>query len=251
MITVTPTQRQQLADDGYFITEVLFDTATLDGVQSEFDRMWREDIAKAEASGVAKDIELARLRPFFAFLERRSQICAAFCKHPQLRNLARQLINSDDLDVSWNQAIAKPPGKGKPFAWHQDAYYAVSGEHAKGANREEYLKLGWAITFWIAITRTTVANGTLWVVPGKHKQGLLPHVWSDEAREFQCDFDSTGKIPAELKRGQVLVFTNLTPHCSGANVSDEVRMAYQIGYAKPGMVKNNYQIPALRGGQPV
>ena len=133
-MTVTPAQRQQLDKDGYFITDVLFDQATLDGVQSEFQRMWDEDIAKADRSGVAKDIEFARYRPFFAFLERRSPVCAAFCKHPQLRELARQLIGGDDLDVSWNQAIIKAPAKGKEFAWHQDAYYAVSGEHGRGVS---------------------------------------------------------------------------------------------------------------------
>lgn len=248
---MSPAQQQQLKDAGYFITAPLFDTATLDGVQREFDRLWQEDIAHAEQNGTAKDVEFVRLRPFLPFLERRSPTCVAFCKHPQLVNLARQIIGSDDLDVSWNQAIIKPPGKGKAFAWHQDAYYAVSGKHAEGVNRDEYLKPGWNITFWIAITRTTVANGTLWVVPGLHKQGLLPHVWSEELRENQCQFDNSGKIPAELARGQTLVFTSLTPHGSGPNVSDEVRMAYQIGYARTGLLKNDYQIPALRAGKPV
>lgn len=248
--SVAETEREKLRADGFFMTPPLFDAATLDAVQGEFDRMWAEDIAKAEASGSAVNVEFARYRPFFAILERRSAVCAAFCKHPALLALACAVLG-DDFDLSWNQAILKPPAKGKAFAWHQDGHYAVNGEHTKGADKDKVLSGKCQITFWIAITRTTIANGTLWVVPGMHKRGLLPHVWSEEQREWQCQFDSTGKVAAELQRGQVLVFTNLVPHASGPNVSDEVRMAYQIGYVLPGILKNDYQIPAMRGGAAV
>jgi ectoine hydroxylase-related dioxygenase (phytanoyl-CoA dioxygenase family) len=245
---VTPDQRRQFADNGYFVTPPLFDTATLDGVQSEFQRMWDEDIAKAERTGNPKDAEFARLKPFFAFLEKRSPTCAAFCRHPQLVAIAQQMLGGE-LDMTWNQAIVKPPSQGKAFAWHQDGWYAVNNDHAKDADKSVVLGGKSQITFWIAITRTTIENGTLWVVPTMHKQGLLPHVWSEENREWQCQFDSSGKIPCELRRGQVLVFMNLVPHCSGPNVSQEVRMAYQIGYGIPGVLKNNYQQPVMRGGK--
>lgn len=248
---VSPAQLQQLRDEGYYITKPLFDATTLDAVQAEFQRMWDEDIAKAERDGRPVDVEFARLRPFFSHLERRSPVCAAFCKSAPLVDLGRQIVGSDDIDISWNQAIVKPPGRGKAFAWHQDSHYAVSNTHANGVPREQYLKFGWAVTTWVAITRTTVENGTLWVVPGRHKEGLLPHIWSEENREWQCQLDTANKVAAVLERGQALVFTGLTPHCSGPNISDEVRMAYQIGYVRPGVLKNNYQIPALRAGRPV
>ena len=248
MSRVTDEQRHSFAEKGYFITGPLFDSATLDAVQSEFQRMWDEDIAKAERAGNPVDIEFVRLRPFFSHLERRSAVCTAFCRHPYLVDIARQMLG-DELDMTWNQAIVKPPAKGKAFAWHQDGYYAVNGAHARDADPKIALGGGAQLTYWIAITRTTIENGTLWVVPGLHKQGLLPHLWSETQREWQCQFDSTHKIACELQRGQVLVFTNLVPHGSGPNVSTEVRMAYQIGYGIPGVLKNNYQMLVLRGGQ--
>lgn len=247
-IQVTTEQRRSFADNGYFITAPLFDAATLAAVQSEFQRMWDEDIAKAERAGNPVDIEFVRLRPFFSHLERRSPICTTFCRHPQLVALAQQMLGPE-LDMTWNQAIVKPPAKGKPFAWHQDGFYAVNGSHAKDADHSLALGGERQITYWIAITRTTIENGTLWVVPGLHKQGLLPHLWSQEQREWQCQFDSRGQIPCELAPGQVLVFTNLVPHRSGPNVSSEVRMAYQIGYGVPGVLKNDYQMAVMRGGE--
>lgn len=249
-LSITADQRCSFEEKGCFVTEPLFDSATLAAMQGEFQRMWDEDIAKAEQTGSATDVEFARLRPFFSHLEKRSPVCAAFCRHPQLVTLAQQMLG-DELDLTWNQAIVKPPAKGKPFAWHQDGFYAVNGNHAKDADPNLALGGKSQITYWIAITRTTIENGTLWVVPGLHKQGLFPHLWSQEQREWQCQFDSSGKIPCELQPGQVLVFTNLVPHCSGPNISNEVRMAYQIGYGIPGVLKNNYQIPVLRAGKAV
>ena len=248
---LTDQQRKQFCDDGFFVTDVLFDTVTLDGVQSEFLRMWDEDITKAKRDGDAKAAEFARLRGFFYHLEKRSATCGAFCRHPQLVAVANQMLGPD-IDMGWDQAIAKAPSKGLPFAWHQDAHYASLGDYLPPeVDRARYFTNDWSITMWVAITRTTIANGTMWAAPGMHKFGLLPHVWNEETRDWHCQFDDSGKVAVELQRGQVLVFANLLPHYSGANVSNEVRMAYQIGYSIPGVMKNEHQMPVLRGGQPV
>jgi ectoine hydroxylase-related dioxygenase (phytanoyl-CoA dioxygenase family) len=241
----------QLREQGFFITPPLIGPESIKEVENEFTRLWREDIQRVEKDGKPADVEFVRLRPFLSALEKRSPVCAAFCKHPRLLGLARELLGAD-IDLTWNQAIIKPPGKGKPFAWHQDAHYALkSDNYSKGIKPDVMVDSSRFITFWIAITRTTVDNGTLWVVPGMHRQGVLPHVWSEEQREWQCQFDDSWKIPIVLKPGQVLVFTNLVPHCSGPNVSKEVRMAYQIGYGIPGFLRNQHQVPLLRGGTEV
>jgi phytanoyl-CoA hydroxylase len=248
---VTTEQKNKFRDDGFFITDVLFDTATLDSVQAEFQRMWNEDIAKAERSSDPKAAEFARLRGFFFHLEKRSPICGAFCRHPQLVSVASQMLGPD-VDMGWDQAIAKAPSKGLPFAWHQDAYYAYADPKylPPEVDRARYFTNDWGITYWVAITRTTIANGTMWAAPGMHRHGLLPHVWNEATRDWNCQFDDSGKVPVELQRGQALVFANLLPHYSGANVSNEVRMAYQISYSIPGVMKNEYQMPVLRNGQP-
>lgn len=247
-LRVTDEQRSQLREDGFFITDVLFETATLDGVRCEFQRLWDEEIRAAEASNNPRDAEFARRRAFLTLLEQRSTICAAFYRHPQLLSLAEQLVGPD-LDMTWDQGIAKPPSAGLAFAWHQDAHYALSSGYVDEAARERVLDSQYGITVWVAITRTTVENGTLWVVPGMHRNGVLPHVYDEDLREWQCQFDSSAGVPAVLEPGQALVFTSLVPHSSGPNVSDEVRMAYQIGYGVPGTVDNGHEVPVLREGE--
>lgn len=248
--TLNPVRVEQLASEGYCITDVLFDDASIAGVKAEFERLWQESIASCETKGNAKDIDLMHTRPFLAYLDKHSAICRAFCLHPIFADICRQLIGPD-VDMSWNQAIIKPPAVGKAFGWHQDAHYAVSGPHAKDTPVKDLTNPANARTFWVAITRTIVDNGTLWVVPGMHKQGILPHKRDDADTEWQMQFDNSWKIPAVMKSGQMLVFTNCTPHGSGPNISNEIRMAYQIGFTIPGLVNSASPLPLLRNGKHV
>lgn len=239
---------QQLADEGYSITDVVFDDATLAGVKGEFERLWQEGIARCEDKGTAADIDLMRTRPFLTYLDKVSETCRAFCLHRTFADVCLQLLGPE-VDMSWNQAIIKPPSVGKAFGWHQDAHYAVTGPHAKDTPVKDLTDASKGMTFWVAITRTIVDNGTLWVVPGMHKQGILPHKRDDANTEWQLQFDNSWKVPAVMKPGQMLAFTNCTPHGSGPNISSEIRMAYQIGFTVPGLVNSASPLPLLRGGK--
>ena len=251
-VEVTDAQREQLLTDGFFITDVLFDEPTLEAVRGEFNRLWQEHIENAR-HGDALTQEQAQHRPFMAQLHERSQVCADFCRHPVFLELCRQLLGPD-ADTTWNQAILKPPSHlDNTFAWHQDMWYASQGDYIKDTNPDIFWPAETGLTVWVAITRTIVDNGTLWVLPGRHNEGLLPHVWSEEKREYQGQFDTAWKIPAVMKAGQMLVFRKYLPHGSGPNVSDEVRMAYQIGYSLPGLklVPSPDIAPLMRDGEAV
>ena len=47
---VTGAQREQLQEQGFFITDVLFDESTLEAARGEFNRMWQEDIGAARVN---------------------------------------------------------------------------------------------------------------------------------------------------------------------------------------------------------
>ncbi|MCG3146679.1 MAG: hypothetical protein PCFJNLEI_00113 [Verrucomicrobiae bacterium] len=259
-ITVTDAQRQQYAADGYFITDVVFDEATLAGIRQEFKRMWAEEIEKAKQSGEKLALDWAMYRPHMAQLDHRSPTCHAFCHHPVFADLCRQTIGPD-ADLVWNQAIVKaamPKQRNADtwdnvFGWHQDIWYALN--NVKGAkeiyNMDVLREPNNAITCWCAISRTTVDNGTLWVVPGAHKNGLIHHNMHEARKEWQAQLDTAYRIPVVLRPGQVLVFNKYLPHCSGTNNSDETRMAYQIGYTAPGLYlkPSADNAPLMRAGK--
>ncbi len=239
---ITAAQREQFDRDGYFVADVQWDEATLAGVRGEFDRLWQEDIRAAEARGLPKQLELARLRPFIGQVHTRSRVCEAFCRSEPYLDLCRAFIGPD-ADLYYNQAVLKPPGKGKSFGWHQDSQYIIT-------DPLEY------ITCWTPISRATVDNGTIWILPGLHKQGLIPHDWSNDANEWQCRCDTAWKVPVVLRPGQVAVFSSLLPHASGPNVSEEVRAAYVVQFHVPGVRHRDKgepvgdQFPVLRDNLP-
>lgn len=242
-MTLTETHLARFRDEGFCILDDAFDPGELREVSAEFNRVWREDVAAAEVKGLPRQIELAKLRPFIGQVHARSAACEAFVRHPTYLELCRRLIGPD-ADLYYNQAVIKPPSRGKAFGWHQDTQYIIT-------EPLEY------ITCWTPVTRATVDNGTIWILPGEHRKGLLPHVWSDEANEWQCQTDLSWKVPVVLRPGQLAVFSSLLPHASGPNVSDEVREAYVVQFHVPAVKHRDTgklvgdQVPVLRGGHPV
>src|SRR5690349_20022156 len=113
MLTASPfrvsnTQRAQLATDGYFITPVIFDEATIASVRGEMEHIGKEQIETAELRKAdALTLDQVRYRPFIARLQDHSEICGAFCKHPAILDHCRDL-DGPDVDMTWNQTIIKP-----------------------------------------------------------------------------------------------------------------------------------------------
>ncbi len=51
---------------------------------------------------------------------------------------------------------------------------------------------------------------------------------------FQCLDDSTGAVAVEAPVGSIVVFSSLTPHRTGPNLTDTTRKAYIVQYAPDG-----------------
>jgi ectoine hydroxylase-related dioxygenase (phytanoyl-CoA dioxygenase family) len=251
---LTDSQREQYDRDGFFVTDVVFEPKLTAMLRDEFQRVWNEEVARAEAAKAdATALAMLRTRPFLSDLARRSRACADFLRHPVLLDLARQMIGPD-ADVPWPQAVIKPPSTqlNNSFAWHQDNYYAAHGGYVKNWDRQRLLDLSNGYMCWVAVTRATVANGTLWVLPGKHLEGFLPHTRDPQRGEWVLQADTSAKRAVELEPGQMLVFSGLTPHASGPNTtSDETRMAYQFGFVRPGTSSVPSLVPVMREGRPV
>lgn len=233
---ITADQLAQLDREGYMITPSIFPAADLAAVEAEFARLSEGPPDRTGGN-------------FACFLHRTSAVLAGFCRHEALVPWCRQLLGPTVFQT-WNQMITKKPGQAGTFGWHQDAYYgAYQADGSPGVERADSDFTAGNITFWIAITRTTIDNGCLWVLPGRHREGLLSHHWDKANKEWAGDYDTRDAVPAELEPGQMLVFTRLTPHSSGPNRSQTVRMGYQIGYGDSVGIRD--QVPFLRDGQRV
>lgn len=118
------------------------------------------------------------------------------------------------------QFVVKGPKTGASFAWHQDGAY-VPFAH------KPYLSV------WIALDDATLENGSLSCLPRDltTQAHIDPHHWDDVGKE-KVGYD--GPDPGEAlpcPAGTVVIFSSLTFHRSGANITDAPRRAYLAQYS--------------------
>lgn len=143
---------------------------------------------------------------------------ARFASSCLLADLCADLVGPD-VRLYWDQAVYKKPGTDSPFPWHQDNGYAF-------VEPQEYL------TCWVALTDATEENGCPWVVPRLHRLGTLAHEYSETG--FVCLEGHPDAVAVPAPAGSIVVFSSLTPHCTGPNRSPDVRKAYIVQYAPDG-----------------
>jgi len=110
----------------------------------------------------------------------------------------------------------KLPG-GDGFKEHQDVQ----------AGWDEFADLH--ITAMIAIDETNEANGSLEMIAGMHKQGVLGSMWAPLTDE---DTDHVDYVPVHCQPGDAVFFDSYAPHRSQPNRTDQARRVLYITYNK-------------------
>jgi phytanoyl-CoA hydroxylase len=128
--------------------------------------------------------------------------------------------------------------------WHQD-----NGVVLPEADETQIL------TAWFPLRYAGVEHGCLQVVPGSHRQGLMTHCQAGpgglQVPERVASRD--GAIPLPMKPGDLLFIDKLTLHNSLPNLSNEIRISFDLRYnpigqptgrsAFPGFVARSRQAP--------
>ncbi len=216
---LTHDQVEQYHCDGYVLVDDVIDPATIDELRHAIDEH------EAAVEGFLRQlpdqtmfIATADKITFTVHLVSRCEPARRLAHHPALVGICHDLVGPD-VRLYWDQAVYKKPEPVREFPWHQDNGYAF-------VDPQQYL------TCWVPLTDATVDNGCPWVMPGLHRKGTLIHDATPGG--FQCLHDSTGAVPVEAKAGSVVVFSSLTPHRTGPNVTDATRKTYILQYAPSG-----------------
>ncbi len=209
-------QVEQYHRDGYVLVEDAIDLAAIDELRAAIDEH------EARVEGFLRElpdqtmfIAVADKITFTVHLVTRCEAARHFAHHPALVDICHDLVGPD-VRLYWDQAVYKKPEPAREFPWHQDNGYAF-------VEPQQYL------TCWVPLTDATVDNGCPWVMPGLHRMGTLVHDATPVG--FQCLHDSTGAVPVEAPAGSVVVFSSLTPHRTGPNITDATRKSYIVQYA--------------------
>ena len=163
---------------------------------------------------------------------------------PKMLDVAEQFVGPEIYSTPVQHIRIKPPESAIPETldnrvietpWHQDN--GVLLEDADDTNM---------LTIWFPLTPATKEMGCLKVRPGSHREGLAHHCirWNGLGIP-----DSVLLGPEEvalpMMPGDVLFMHRLTCHGSYANVSDQVRISYDLRYQPVGTATGREVFPGF------
>ena len=156
--------------------------------REEIDRLYKETLT---AETLAPSILDKNGMIFREYLHRKNTFLQSFLSQKKIVDFLKGFAGPD-LWIRKDQAVLKFPG-GVEFPWHQDNGYE--------SVQDPYFQ------FWIAMTEMKPENGGLWVVPGSHKKGLLPHKWIGNHKVWMGKEEYKEAVHAEP--GDVLLFSSM------------------------------------------
>lgn len=206
----------QYREQGFLVPSFRFSTQQISMMRDAYDKLL------AQNPTIASDLMLGphATKPGAQGLKG-SSIWFDFATHPDLLDIAQQLIGQDL--ILWATTIwGKPAHSGKETPWHQDGdYYPIRPMET--------------VTIWIPLDDATVKNGCMQFIPGSHKaKEILSHHWdnSDQISVHQIlsseQFDEKSAINHELEAGQVSFHDVHLIHRSGPNRSNKRRAALAV-----------------------
>jgi ectoine hydroxylase-related dioxygenase (phytanoyl-CoA dioxygenase family) len=213
-------QVRQYDEQGFFLYPNAFAPELMDEVAAAIQPFENrtEAFLRAQKDGrhlIARAGEIT----FTTFLVKLSPACRDFSRHAVFQGICHDLIGPA-ARLYWDQAVYKKPGAPEEFPWHQDNGYAF-------LEPQQYL------TCWVALNDATEENGCPWVAPGLHRLGTLEH--RPTPLGFEClTAPVEGAVAVPAAKGDIVVFSSLTPHRTGPNLTADVRKSYILQYAGDG-----------------
>ncbi|GGD58339.1 phytanoyl-CoA dioxygenase family protein [Paenibacillus nasutitermitis] len=229
-VSITDEQLKQYEELGYIIFNDLFNEQEIDGIRDIIDEL-DEESEKALRKKGQDFINVSGKINFNANINFRRPELQRFTADQRFVDITTTLLGPD-TKLYWDQSVYKRPEADKDFPWHQDnGYVPTEPIHY--------------VTCWLALEDSNLENGCIWIQPGTHKKGFVPHIKTDLG--WICYYGDIEGEPVELKKGSMVVFHSLLFHRSTPNRSQATRKAYVIQYSVDG-AKNPTNDSIFRNG---
>ena len=251
-LSLSPSERQQWQDHGYFIRHQQF-------AQTELLQLRRAAAkAAARAEGGARlghtyflddkrfvDVEdatiqyehapgsttLRVLEPVHLFHEQIDRLV----DDPRLAQPMRELVGADSLSL-WTAKLNMKSAAGSGFGWHQDSPYWI----------HDCAHVDQLPNVMLALDAQSPANGCLRIIRGSHKLGILPGTADGtQLGGFYTDpaaYSLEDEEAMHVEAGALIFLHSLSVHGSQPNTSEHSRRALIFTYL-PG------DFPMLKNGE--
>jgi len=218
---LTPEQIDFFREQGYFLLKKGCSTDLIDAFNAHIhDIRSQEPLPNWAACDPDKRFSLRLFNP-----HKEDSFSRQLMKLPVIRGALAQLMTKEAVCVQSMYFYKEPGSPGQ--AAHQDYYYIKNDPMTM-------------IAAWTAMEDSVdEENGCLYVMPGTHKLGLLPHGavknleehehWTEETEGV----DTSRQIPVIMEKGDILFFSELLIHSSNKNRSpDRWRRSYVCHYIR-------------------
>jgi hypothetical protein len=245
------TERGAYAERGYFVRPALFAPAELEALRAAVERVHARVVEAATEGGAAVEridgkryqrllgstikwewredaLEIRSMEPF-AHLD---PALPPLLADPRLWRPVADLLGFERVSLFTDKLNFKRP-RGAPFPWHQDSpYWAFGCAHVERL-----------VSVQLYLDDATRDNGCLWMIPGSHRQGMLPtfsdrgvlgRLYTDLSR-----FEHARPEPVEAPAGSAIFFHGDVVHGSRTNRSRASRRAIVLTYQPPGLARWN------------
>jgi ectoine hydroxylase-related dioxygenase (phytanoyl-CoA dioxygenase family) len=192
---------ESLARDGFTIIEDAFEPALADEIRADLDRLERE----LGVVPAGNDFEGARTLRIYNLLVH-GELYERIPVHETVLPVVEGVLDAGCLISSLSSIVICPEEKAQPIH-SDDILIPLEKPH-----RPIICNTMWALTDF------TEANGATRLVPGSHLRGNP---------DYGGDYET---IPAEMRKGSVLVWDGALWHGGGANRTNERRYGIAMNY---------------------
>ena len=145
-----------------------------------------------------------------------------YSKKKKITNLVKKLLPCNKIELRASEYFAKPKKIGLKAPVHQDNFY-WNVKDSKG------------LTIWIALSKSSKKNGTVYYYNGSHKHGLYNHKKSFAKGSSQTiknlsQLKKYKKVFPTLNAGDILIHHCLIVHGSNSNKSNQSRVGWTFQY---------------------
>lgn len=257
-MSLTAPELAQFLDDGYVVKRQVFSPGELEPLRAAMNEIVAHEAERLQREGALEntfpdepfETRLARIRnasPAAGNAIYRAIIGKSgggysgpaifqMIAHPPLLACIESIVGPEIVASSVYRIRPKMPGfEGTEVPWHQDSGYFM-------AHCDNQM----IVTCWVPLVDATVENGCLWVQPKTHKNGVFTHHTRPGKGYLviaEDDLPPVESFPIEMRAGDVLFLTNITPHCSKENSSDHVRWSFDLRYQSLSAPNNIGELP--------
>lgn len=221
-------QARQFAEIGYAVFPGLLAGPALELLREECDAFVAREDARMDVAGVDTLGITHRGKRYFANeCQREVPRLRSVLFGEAMAEVCRATLGPDAY-FFFDQYVVKGPEGGMAFSWHQDSGYVVG--NGGPADHAPYL------TCWCPLDDATEANGTVRLIPGSHRHGIVPHDRQPGSNDLVGAPNEARGVLIEAKAGDVVAFSSLTLHATGANRTDRPRRVYLAQYTPEAML---------------